>query len=172
MRIDFEFAGKLQAFKKASGLICLGTLCANQGWAPRSFPFRTFRSFPFFYRMQRSFPFYFGVFGDLWDPKECSVIFRSFIKNGKECKDRSVFFYKERKRTQERCVLLKRTDAQSLSSCTFQRNSFFSFWHWNIKKNTAFDYCLHCGKWRIMVDWFSRKSGKSNIYTTVYHLLN
>ena len=51
--------------------------------------------------------------------------FGSFIKNGKECKDRS-FFYKERKRTQrefcsfmknrterkERSLLLKRTDSQ------------------------------------------------------------
>ena len=45
--------------------------------------------------------------------------FRSFIKNVKERKDRSVLyakivplFYKERKRTQERYALLKRTDAQ------------------------------------------------------------
>ena len=36
----------------------------TQGWAPRS-PFGTFRSFPLFFR----------VFGDLWDPKERSVLF-------------------------------------------------------------------------------------------------
>ena len=51
--------------------------------------------------------------------------FHSFIKNGKEHKERRVllyrteknaknaaFFYKERKGMQERCVLLKRMDAQ------------------------------------------------------------
>ena len=40
-------------------------------------------------RMFCSFPFFFRIFGDLWDPKECSVLFRSFP-----------FFSKERKRTQ------------------------------------------------------------------------
>jgi hypothetical protein len=37
----------------------------DQGWAPRSFTFRTHRSFPFIFRTKRSFPFIFRVFGDL-----------------------------------------------------------------------------------------------------------
>ena len=43
--------------------------------------------------------------------KRTQRTFRSFIKNRKERKKRP-FFHKERKRTQERCVHLKRTDAQ------------------------------------------------------------
>ena len=50
----------------------------SQGWAPRSFPFRMFRSFPLFQKTFRSFPFFFWVFGDLWDPKERNVLSRSF----------------------------------------------------------------------------------------------
>ena len=50
-----------------------------QGWALRSFPFRTFRSFPFI----------FWVFGDLWVPKERNVLSRSFQKNRIERKERS-----------------------------------------------------------------------------------
>ena len=76
-----------------------------QGWAPHSFPFSTFHSFPFF---KRTVPFF-------------SVLFRSFIKNGKERKERNVllqrkeknaknatFFCKERKRTLERFILLQK----------------------------------------------------------------
>ena len=64
-------------------------------------------------RTLRSFPFFSRVFGDLWDPKERYVLFRSFLKNGKEQKERNVllqrtekngknvtFFCKERKRTE------------------------------------------------------------------------
>ena len=40
--------------------------------------------------------------------KECSVL---LIKNGKE-RENVAFFWKEHKRTQERCVLLKRLFAQ------------------------------------------------------------
>ena len=40
--------------------------------------------------------------------KECSVL---FIKNGKE-RENVAFFWKERKRKQERCILLKRMFAQ------------------------------------------------------------
>ena len=47
-------------------------------------------------RTLRSFPFFSRVFGDLWDPKERYVLFRSFEKNGNNV----MFFYKERKRTQ------------------------------------------------------------------------
>ena len=36
------------------------------------------------------FPSFFWVFGDLWNPKESSILFRSFLKNGKECKKRNV----------------------------------------------------------------------------------
>ena len=48
--------------------------------------------------------------------------FRSFVKNKKERKDNSVFFYKEWKITQERCVLLKRMEAQP---CKMVAGSFF-----------------------------------------------
>ena len=58
-----------------------------QGWAPDSFPFGTFHSLK---RTFHSFPFFFRVFGDLWDPKERSVLFLSFLKNGKEHKERNV----------------------------------------------------------------------------------
>ena len=71
-------------------------------------------------RTLRSFPFFSRVFGDLWNPKERYVLFRSFQKNGKERKERNVlfkrteknaknvtFFWKERKRTRERNVLCK-----------------------------------------------------------------
>ena len=37
----------------------------HQGWAPRSFGFRTHRSFAFIFRTKRSFAFIFRVFGDL-----------------------------------------------------------------------------------------------------------
>ena len=71
-------------------------------------------------RTLRSFTFFSRVFGDLWDPKERYVLFRSFEKNGKERKERNVllqrteknaknvtFFCKERERTWERFVLLQ-----------------------------------------------------------------
>ena len=94
-----------------------------QGWAPRSFAFRTFRSFAFKKENVTFFYVLFRVFGDLWNPKERYVLFRSFQKNGKERKERNVlfkrteknaknvtFFWKERKRTRERNVLLQRTE--------------------------------------------------------------
>ena len=75
-------------------------------------------------RMLHPFPFFSRVFGDLWDPKECYVLFRSFQKNGKERKERNIllqrtenngkneknapFFLKERKRARERFVLLQK----------------------------------------------------------------
>ena len=72
-------------------------------------------------RPLRSFPFFSRVFGDLWDPQERYLLFRSFLKNGKERKERNVllqrtekngknapFFCKEQKRTRERSVLLQK----------------------------------------------------------------
>ena len=56
------------------GLSFWYTIDMKQGWAPLSFPFRTFRSFPFFQRTEHSFQFFFWVFGDLWNPKERSVL--------------------------------------------------------------------------------------------------
>ena len=47
-------------------------------------------------RTLRSFPFFSRVFGDLWNPKECSVLFKRTEKKGKNV----TFFLKERKRTQ------------------------------------------------------------------------
>ena len=45
-------------------------------------------------KMFRSFPFFSRVFGDLWNPKERSVLFKRTEKN-------VPFFLKERKRTRE-----------------------------------------------------------------------
>ena len=69
--------------------------------------FQSLRSFLF---LKKNVPFFSRVFGDLWDTKERSVLFRSFLKNERECKERNVllqrteknamFFCKERKRTQ------------------------------------------------------------------------
>ena len=55
-----------------------------QGWAPRSFPFGTFRSFPFF---KRNIPFFSVLFSSFWRlmrPKRTQRTQHSFEKNGKE----------------------------------------------------------------------------------------
>ena len=103
------------------------------------------RTLSSFLTLKKNAPFFYVLFLRdsiilyLWNQKERSVLLRSFIKNVKEHKDRSVllwrteknakivpFFHKERKRTQrlfhffikirkerkECSVLLKRTDAQ------------------------------------------------------------
>ena len=66
---------------------------------------RTFRSFIKNGKEQKNVPFFYKK------QKRMQKTFCSFIKNGKNAKN-VLFFYKERKRTQERCILLKRTDAQ------------------------------------------------------------
>ena len=77
--------------KKAFFLVILGDFW--QGWALRSFPFRTYRSFPFIFWTERSFPFIFRVFGDLWNPNERFVHFRSFLMNGNERSEQNVHLY-------------------------------------------------------------------------------
>ena len=57
-------------------------------------------------RVQRSFAFFYKE----W--KRTQRLFRSFLKNGKKNPKIVPFFYKERKRTQDCCILLKRTDDQ------------------------------------------------------------
>ena len=52
---------------------------------------------------------FFWVFSDLWDPKESSILFRSFIKIGKEHKETQHSFAKKVKKRKERNVLLQRT---------------------------------------------------------------
>ena len=61
----------------------LANAISEQGWALRSFPFFSVRCVGFFSVL--------GVFGDLRDPKGRSVLFRSFLRNGKERKECSVF---------------------------------------------------------------------------------
>ena len=71
--------------------------------------FHSLRSFLF---LKKNVPFFSRVFGDLWDTKERSVLFCTFLKNKRECKERNVllqrteknatFFCKERKRTWEK----------------------------------------------------------------------
>ena len=100
--------------------------------------------------MLHSFPFFSRVFGDLWDPKERYVLFRSFLKNGKEREERNVllqrtekngknvtFFCKERKRTErtlrsfakngkerkERSVLLQRTEKNARTFRSFAKRT-------------------------------------------------
>ena len=58
----------------------------SQGWAPRSFPFRTFRSF----EEQNVLFLSFLSFWRLMEPKRMSVLFRSFLKTGKERKERNI----------------------------------------------------------------------------------
>ena len=68
------------------------------------------RYIPFFKKNVPFISVLFRVFGDLRDLKERSVFSRSFLKSGKECKERNVlmqrteknatFFCKQRKRTQ------------------------------------------------------------------------
>ena len=53
-----------------------------QGWALHSFPFSTFRSFPFFKKNVLFFSILFSSFWQLIRPKRT---FRSFLKNVKEC---------------------------------------------------------------------------------------
>ena len=72
-------------------------------------------------RTLRSFPFFLKFLATYQTPKERYVLFRSFLKNGKEREKRNVllqrtekngknvtFFCKERKRTGERFVLLQK----------------------------------------------------------------
>ena len=55
--------------------------------------FQSLRSFLF---LKKNVPFFSRVFGDLWDTKERSVLFRSFLKNEKECKERNVLLQRTR----------------------------------------------------------------------------
>ena len=72
-------------------------------------------------RTLRSFPFFLKFLATYQTPKERYVLFRSFLKNGKEREKRNIllqrtekngknvtFFCKERKRTGERFVLLQK----------------------------------------------------------------
>ena len=95
----------------------LRLLTKNQGWAPHSFPFHMFRSFPFF---KRNVPFFFVLFSSFWPLMRPKRMFRSFLKKGEERIECNVLlqrteknakkatsFCKERKRTRERFVLLQ-----------------------------------------------------------------
>ena len=64
-----------------------------QGWAPRSFPFRTFRSKK---RMLRSFLEFLATYETQKNVTFFSVLFKRTEKYGKNV----TFFLKERKRTQ------------------------------------------------------------------------
>ena len=77
-------------------------LPSQQGWAPRSFPFRTFQSFPFKKEKVTFFSVLFSSFWRLMKPKRTlrsfpffSILLIRTEKNGKN----ETFFYKERKRT-------------------------------------------------------------------------
>ena len=80
-----------------------------QGWAPPSFPFRTFRSFPLFY--VKNGPFFPVLFLSFWRLMRPKRVERSLQKNAKIVP----FFYKEQESTQERFVLLQK-NARTFSS--------------------------------------------------------
>ena len=101
--------------------VTYSTVC--QGWAPRSFRFGTFRSFPF---LKKNVLFFSVLFSSFWRLMRPKRTFRSFLKNGKERNvllqrteknaKNAAFFCKERKRTQEHFVLLQR-NARTFCSC-------------------------------------------------------
>ena len=62
----------------------------QQGWAPRSLPFGTFCSFPFFKRIVPFFSVLFSSFWRLIRPKRTQRTQRSFAKNVKERKERNI----------------------------------------------------------------------------------
>ena len=62
----------------------------NQDWAPLSFPFGTFCSFPFFLKNVPFFSVLFSSFWHLMRPKRTQRTQRSFAKNLKECKECNV----------------------------------------------------------------------------------
>ena len=60
-------------------------------------------------RTLRSFTFFSRVFGDLWNPKERYVLFRSFAKNGKERKKQNVLLQRKEKNARTFRSFAKRT---------------------------------------------------------------
>ena len=69
----------------------------NQGWALRSFPFGTLRSFPFLKKNLLSFSVLFWGFWRLMRPKRTQRTQRSFAKFGKERKERNVLLQRMEK---------------------------------------------------------------------------
>ena len=83
------------------------------------FPVQNVPVFPVLLKNVSFFPVLFLSFGDLSNPKECSVLSRSYAKNvpffykERERKKRLFCsFIKNRKESKDRSVLLKRTGAQ------------------------------------------------------------
>ena len=82
-----------------------------------------FFSFPFLKKNILFFSIHFSSFWQLMRPKECSILFSSFLKNGNESKECNIvllwtemnaknatFFCKEWTRTRERFVLLQKNE--------------------------------------------------------------
>ena len=86
-----------------------------QGWALRSVRYILFRSKK---RTFRTFPFFSRVFGDLWDPKERPIHFRSFLKNGKERKERSVLLQRTEKNAKNGTFFCKE---RKITFCSFAK---------------------------------------------------
>ena len=106
--------------------------CSYPGLGTEFFPVQKVLLFPALLKNVLFFPILFWVFGDLWDPKERNILSHSFEKNGKERKERPVplqrmgkntkiipFFYKERRGTRERSVLLQKNPKCSVLSSIY-----------------------------------------------------
>ena len=97
-----------------------------QGWAMRSFPFGTFRSFSF---LKKNVPFFSVLFSSFWRLMRPKRMFRSFP-----------FFFKERKRMQrsfaknrkERNFLLQRMEknARTFPSFAKERENLLFFFQY------------------------------------------